>query len=395
MNEVTLGIICEINPRKPQGLDPESECSFIPMDHVDDYFGLVSKMSVRRVSEVENGYTFFQDGDVLFAKITPCMENGKCAIARNLVNRIGFGSTEFHVVRARGSVIPEWIYYYLRQESVRKKAEQSMTGSAGQRRVPSKFLEEALIPLPPLPQQQRIAAMLAKADRLRRLRRTACELSDTYLQSVFVHLFGDPGVNPHKWDIAPVERALSRRGTQTGPFGSSLKRNEYVKQGIPVWGIDNVRENKFTEQGSLFITPAKYHQLSRYTVEDGDILVSRAGTVGRMCVAHPTQSPSIIGTNLVRVAVDTSAILPEYFTALFTYFSDRIESMSSGGTAYSFVNPRTLKLLKIPIPPITLQQQFAHIVHKFEHLRAQQREAERQAEHLFQSLLQRAFRGGL
>jgi type I restriction enzyme S subunit len=248
---------------------------------------------------------------------------------------------------------------------------------------------------PPLPKQQRIAAILGRADRLRRLRRTACELSDTYLESTFVHLFGDPGINRKEWDVASVEEILSkdRRGTQTGPFGSSLKRHEYVEEGIPVWGIDNVRENEFVERGSLFITPAKYRELSRYTVEDSDILVSRAGTIGRMCVAHPTQHPSIIGTNLVRVVVDTSAVLPEYFTALFTYFLDRIGNVSSGGTAYSFINPRMLKSLEIPIPPIALQRQFAHIVHKFERLRAQQREAECQAEHLFQALLHRAFRG--
>ncbi len=249
------------------------------------------------------------------------------------------------------------------------------------------------IPLPPLPEQQHIAAVLAKADRLRRLRRTARELSDTYLQSVFVHIFGDPGSNPKEWNSIAIEKVLSkdRAGTQTGPFGSSLKRHEYVEEGIPVWGIDNVRENEFVEDRSLFITPSKYRELSRYTVEDGDILLSRAGTIGRMCVAHPTQHPSIIGTNLVRVAVDASVVLPGYFTALFTYFSDRMGNMSSGGTAYSFVNPRTLKALEIPLPPLPLQQQFTAIVRKFERLRAQQREAERQAEHLFQALLERAF----
>ena len=96
-------------------------------------------------------------------------------------------------------------------------------------------LESVRVPLPPLPEQQRIAAILAKADRIRRLRRYARTLSDTYLQSVFVHLFGDPGSNPKKWTLIPVEQVLvkERGGIRTGPFGSSLKRNEYVAQGIP------------------------------------------------------------------------------------------------------------------------------------------------------------------
>jgi len=331
----------------------------------------------------------FNSKHVLYGKLRPYLN--KVA----LPSFDGVCTTEIlPILPAEGELDRTYLWAFLLTPGFVEWASASVSG-ANLPRLSPQLLVRHKIPLPPLPEQQHIAAILAKVDRLRRLRRTARELGDTYLQSVFVHLFGDPGVDSHKWDIAPVESVLSRRGTQTGPFGSSLKRNEYVKQGIPVWGIDNVRENEFTEQSSLFITPAKYHMLSRYTVENGDILVSRAGTVGRMCVAHPTQSPSIIGTNLVRVAVDTSAILPEYFTALFAYFSDRVESMSSGGTAYSFVNPRTLKSLKIPIPPISLQHQFSHIVHKFEHLRAQQREAERQAEHLFQTLLQRAFRGGL
>ncbi|MBN1889085.1 MAG: restriction endonuclease subunit S [Thermoflexales bacterium] len=291
-----------------------------------------------------------------------------------------------------------FLKFWLDSFEFRDQITRHVTGSAQQNFGPS-HLKSTWITLPPLPEQKRIAVILAKADRLRRLRRYALELGDTYLQSVFLEMFGDPIKNPRGWDVSSIEQVLSksRGGTRTGPFGSSLKRGEYVEYGIPVWGIDNVRGNEFVEEGSLFITSLKYRQLSRYAIEDGDILISRAGTVGRMCVARPTQSPSIIGTNLVRVTVDTSVLLPEYFTALFTYFASSAGrlSMSSGGTAYSFVNPRTLKSLKIPLPPLYLQQRFVCTVYRLERLRAQQREAERQAEHLFQTLLHRAFRGEL
>ncbi len=260
-------------------------------------------------------------------------------------------------------------------------------------------LKEVEFFYPPLPEQKRIAAILDKADRLRRLRRYALELGDTYLQSVFLEMFGDPVTNPNGWEIAPIEKVLSktRTGTQTGPFGSSLKRHEYVAKGIPVWGINNMMDNEFVEEGSLFITPEKYRELINYSVESGDILVSRAGTVGRMCVARPTTSPSIIGTNLIRISLDTDLMSPEYFTALFTYFGKQVGhlKMSSDEDAYSFINPRMLKMLEIQLPPIDTQTRFVCIVHKHARLRAQQREAERQAEHLFQSLLHRAFAGEL
>src|SRR5437773_1315321 len=133
-------------------------------------------------------------------------------------------------------------------------------------------------------------------------------------------MFGDPMMNPKGWPARVIEETLSKKraGIRTGPFGSSLKRHEYVDEGIPVWGINNVRINEFVEGGPLYITQEKYRDLTNYTVQPGDILISRAGTVGRMCVAQPSYKASIIGTNLIRVALDFSAILPEYFTALFS-----------------------------------------------------------------------------
>ena len=197
MKQVPLGTVCRINPTAPSDLN--GTCAFVPMEFVDERQAEIVRTVERPVGELRQGYSYFADDDVLFAKITPCMENGKCAIARNLTSGVGFGSTEFHVLRAGEVIIPEWIYFFLRQESTRKQAERTMTGSAGQKRVPTRFLEDVRIPLPPLPEQQRIAAILARTDRLRRLRRYALELSEGYLQAVFVEMFGDPVRNPMGW----------------------------------------------------------------------------------------------------------------------------------------------------------------------------------------------------
>src|SRR5205823_5142697 len=102
---------------------------------------------------VRSGYTAFRDGDVIMAKITPCMENGKAAIVRNTTNSLGFGSTEFHVLRPNGVALAEYLFYFIRQESFRAAAEAEMTGSVGQRRVPAAFLQAAELPLPPLAEQ--------------------------------------------------------------------------------------------------------------------------------------------------------------------------------------------------------------------------------------------------
>jgi type I restriction enzyme, S subunit len=212
-------------------------------------------------------------------------------------------------------------------------------------------------------------------------------------------MFCGPATNPMRWNIQVVEDLLSldRKGTQCGPFGSLLKRHEYTESGIPVWGIDNVKHNKFIEKGSLFVSNQKFSELKNFSIESGDILISRAGTTGRMCVARPIQSPSIIGTNLIKISLNQLDILPDYFSALFSYCQGRIGQLraSSDDDAYSFINTSALKSLRIPLPPISLQEKFAQVVQKYDRLRTQQREATHQAEHLFQTTLHRAFQGEL
>jgi type I restriction enzyme S subunit len=156
----SLPSICEINPRRTQadGLSPDAEVTFVPMPAVDADAGSILEPQVRRLAEVRKGYTTFRRGDVIFAKITPCMENGKAAVVRELRNDLGFGSTEFHVLRPTTGLLPEYLFFFIRQESFRRTAAAEMTGSVGQKRVPAQFLEEVVLPLPPFAEQKRIVA---------------------------------------------------------------------------------------------------------------------------------------------------------------------------------------------------------------------------------------------
>jgi type I restriction enzyme S subunit len=131
------------------------------MSAVDAQKGIVATPELRPYSEVKRGYTFFAEGDVLFAKITPCMENGKHAIARNLADGIGFGSTEFHILRPMADTTAEWVHYFVRQPSVLQDARKHFTGAVGQQRVPEDYLASLEIPLPPLAEQHRLVAHLS------------------------------------------------------------------------------------------------------------------------------------------------------------------------------------------------------------------------------------------
>ena len=164
---VPLGSVCSINPKKShdQRLVSGAEVSFVPMPAVTER-GEIDATAIKEYDEVKTGFTYFAENDVLFAKITPCMENGKGAVAKGLHNGIGFGSTEFHVLRPiSGKTDPSWIYALTAFSQFRMDAVSNMTGSAGQRRVPASFLENYRVSLPPIALQEQFAAFVEQTDK--------------------------------------------------------------------------------------------------------------------------------------------------------------------------------------------------------------------------------------
>ena len=156
--------IAEVNPIVSiSGLPDEYLVSFVGMADVSESGRLLNRHD-RYLRGVKFGFTRFLEGDVLFAKITPCMENGKGAEAKHLRNKIGFGSTEFHVLRNKQSGDPGFIYQVLQSPDFRLKAEARMTGSAGQKRVPSDFFDFYKTFIPSFPEQRKIARILSTVD---------------------------------------------------------------------------------------------------------------------------------------------------------------------------------------------------------------------------------------
>lgn len=141
--------LAEVNPRRPRlKREDEKLTSFVPMAAVDEVRGEFTRVEPRPYHEVKRGYTYFEEDDVVFAKITPSMQNGKSAVARNLIDGFGFGTTEFHVIRSNGRVLPDWIHQFVRQGSFLSEAMGYFRGAVGQQREPSEFLESYEIPVP-------------------------------------------------------------------------------------------------------------------------------------------------------------------------------------------------------------------------------------------------------
>ena len=189
---VPLGSVCHINPKKSQDprLGSGIEVSFVPMPAVTEH-GEIDATSIKEYDEVKTGFTYFAENDVLFAKITPCMENGKGAVARGLHNGIGFGSTEFHVLRPiSGKTNPYWIYMLTAFPQFREDAANNMTGSAGQRRVPASYLENYRVAVPPIELQEQFAAFVEQTDKAKLVVHKSLEKLETLKKALMQKYFG-------------------------------------------------------------------------------------------------------------------------------------------------------------------------------------------------------------
>ena len=161
-----LGQCCIINPRRPNiALCDTDKVSFIPMPAVSED-GYLVDMADEEYGKVKKGFTYFENNDVLFAKITPCMENGKGAIAYGLTNGIGVGSTEFHVLRPiNGISSPYWLLTLTRMPIFRERAAKNMSGTGGQKRVSASYLNHFMVGLPAIEEQRRFEAIYKQADK--------------------------------------------------------------------------------------------------------------------------------------------------------------------------------------------------------------------------------------
>ena len=369
----------------------EAATPYLGLEHLDGDGGINCIQTVGSAGLKSNKFQF-SDRHVLFGKLRPYLRK----IARPEFS--GVCSTDIIPILPKDGVSRDYLFYFLRTPDTVNLATSRCSGANLPRLAP-KQLASFQIPLPPLAEQRRIARILDAVGALRANRREALAQLDTLIQSTFLDMFGDPVTNPMGWRVGRLEDYFSetRAGTCCGPFGSALKKHEYVDDGVPVWGIDNVKPNQFIQERSLFITPAKFAQLRRYSVEPGDILISRAGTVGRMCVAVPTVERSIIGTNLIRLALNPGAMTPVYFACLYTFCGDRLPGLRASGDdrSYSFLNTTRLKSLVVPLPPLDLQHRFAATVESVEQQKARHRAHLAALDTLFASLQSRAFRGDL
>ena len=379
--------IAELNPTLGKKLPAEELVSFVPMASLSAESASVETTQDRPYAEVAKGFTPFLDGDVLVAKITPCFENGKIAQAR-LQRSHGFGSTEFHVVRARpGIAESRYLHHYLRLEEVRANGQRRMTGSGGQRRVPASFLADLAIPLPPLEEQRRIAAILDQAETLRTQRRTALALLDSLTQFLFLDMFGDPAKNT----LGLPTKQLGELGDWHSGGTPPRSKSHYFEGDIP-WFSSGELESMYVSDSAEHISDAALKETATKVVPAGSLMMGMYDTAAlktsialkdcscNQAIAFSKLDPTLADTAYVYYAI---VVGREHFRRL------------QRGVRQKNLNLSMVREIRIPHPPLPLQQTFATRIAAIEALKATHRRALAALDALFASLQQRAFAGQL
>jgi len=331
-----------------------------------------------------------ESGDILLSVRAPVGPTNiapqKSAIGRGLA-----------AIRAKANTDPGYLLYFLRfHEPSLASIGQGSTFEA----VSKADLHRIQLPLPPLAEQQRIADILSRADRLRRLRRFALEMSAGYLQAVFLEMFGDPVTNPMGWAIIPLNHLLKAKA-QNGLY---LPKEKYLPAGSDE-GVEMVHMAdlfyEMVERGNLKRVCVETNDVQKYSVDHNDLLIARRSLnyegSAKPCRIPISETPLIFESSMIRITPDPRKIMPTY---LYYYLANERARLAHvlkyvTQSTISGINQENLNRLEILTPPISLQENYLRIVHNVERLRAQQREALRQAEQLFQGLLQAAFRGEL
>jgi len=332
------------------------------------------------------------------AKLMPA-DTVLIALTGATVGQVGYLAFEACANQSVTGVLPSeehdsrYLYHFLRTR--RQRIKNDAFGGA-QPHINQKYVKDLLIPLPLLAEQKRVAGILDAADALRAKRRESLARIGTLLESTFLDMFGDPVANPMGWTVAGIVDAVDGRyGIKAGPFGSALKKDDYVGSGYRVYGQEQVIAGRF-DIGDYYIDEVKFQKLRNCAVTAGDILVSLVGSYGRVLVVPEGIEPGVINPRLLKITPRQELVTSLYLATLIQNeaIQRQLESMSHGGTM-GILNAGLLKQLSIPIPPLDLQHRFAAIVESVEEQKDLMRAHLAELDTLFASLQQRAFNGEL
>lgn len=377
----SLRDLAEINPRGSR-VSPDELVSFVGMADLDEVAARNTAETPRRFGEVSKGYTPFQNGDLLAAKITPCWQNGKVGEAV-LTSEHGMGSTEFHVIRPGPDVDRRYLLHFLRTANVRDAGTLRMTGSGGQRRVPAKFMSDLPVPSLPLQEQRRIASILDESDAIRAKRRSQLTHLDELPQALFDQIGGE------QQQPVRLNEVATFTGGGTLPEGEPFSNQPEGTLLVKVSDMNHPGNSTFLQATSGWTekkTPIGT------TLDAGAVIFPKRGAAIATNKKRITTRQSALDPNLMGVSPDQKKLLTDYLFHWFQSFD--LQSIASGSTVPQ-LNKKDLAPLSIPLPPLREQHAFAEKVTAIRAERDHVARALEADEELFAALQHRAFRGEL
>jgi type I restriction enzyme S subunit len=309
--------------RKPKDLRYADFASipFVPMNLIPEGGVTAPSFKEKPPHEISSG-TYFEKGDLLLAKITPSFENGKQAIALNLHAPFGVATTEVIPMQAKDGISnAHFLFYYLLNQDVRKEIAAKMEGSTGRQRVPEHVVRDWVMPLPPIKEQEKIAAVLWKIQKSVEIEdaivRNARDLKKSLLRRLFTHgLRGEPlketeiGPLPETWQVARIADLTTLVYRYPTYYNIT-----YLTHGVPEIRGELLRDNGLINnkaEALRFVSEETAARFPRVRLSCGDIVMSVRGTMGKIGLVEEALSGAVITANLIRLATNQSVIVPDF-----------------------------------------------------------------------------------
>ncbi|HCM0976024.1 TPA: restriction endonuclease subunit S [Vibrio parahaemolyticus] len=321
------------------------------LDMVESNSGRIINKLKAPLSEAGSSTHWFDERHVLYSKLRPYLNKVV------LPDEQGLATTELVPMLPDPEKLDRrYLVHYLRSKQFVSWISDQVAG-AKMPRVLMKIFWDHEIPLPPLAEQKRIAAILDKADAIRQKRKQAIELADEFLRSVFLDMFGDPVTNPKGWEVKKLSNIAH---IQIGPFGTQLHKEDYIENGIPLINPTHIVQGSIVPNSNLTISSKKHRELSEYHLKAGDIVMGRRGEMGRCAIVHEQEAGWLCGTGSVFIRPQNIGVFSEYLNKLLSSqaIKKHLESESQGATMPN-LNKTIVGNIQIPVPSDEALEQFS------------------------------------
>lgn len=394
MKFALLRDVCFFNPPKSEvreNLEADALVSFMPMQDLGIESINAEAGSSKPLSEVVKAYTYFAENDILIAKITPCFENGKMGIARNLVNGVGFGSSEYFVLRPADNVLSEYIYYFLRQDFVIENGRGIMTGAVGHRRVPADYLENLQIPLPTIEKQREIIEKLQSAfTELDLLQENFLNLRNKYDELLQSFQFNSYQRSETRVKIGAVCKLMTG-GTP------SRTRDDFFRNGTVKWLVSGD-----IHQGEIFdcegrITTEAMRSSNTKILPINSVMIALNGQGKTRGTVALLKTEATCNQSLVSISpINIEELMPEFlFYNLKMRYQELRRMTGDDGNDRRGLNMALIREIEIPLPPLANQIEIVKnlklVDESFQELKTQIELKEAKVKDLRKSLLSKSF----